>query len=606
MTFGRGAVRTIYRAAALGERGGAVLLLAPLALFLVAFYLVPLAGVLRQSLFDPAFTLDHYANLLRHPVYLKVVLNTLQISASAALACLLIGYPLAYGMTFLGPVWRVTLLTAVTLPFWISVLVRTYSWMIILGRYGVVNTFLQWAGLADGPLELMYNRLGVIVSLTYVLLPYTVLPLHSVMVGIDRDLIRAAESLGSTPWQSFRRVSLPLSLPGAAAGFLLTFIVGMGSYVTPALMGGRTDTVIAMSINAQLEMVNDWAFAGVLSVILLATVLVLLALCLRFVGLEILFGGGGQAAARFGRTALRKRFAALLGDDTAERLELAWEWATRRLARLGRAASLVIPARLRSLPWGRPLLPLACGLGIAFLIFPLCVIMPIAFSSDTVLRFPPQTMGLGLFETYFSSSAWMRATLNSLRVATPVMLLATVLGTLAAMGLRRLRGAARQAAFGVFLSPLIIPAIINAVAMYFFMAKLKLIGSVTGLVLAHLVVAVPFVVTVMTTTLQGVDPTLEHASSSLGAGRLRTFFHVTLPSIRSGLLTAAIFAFIASFDELIISLFVCGVRSVTLPKQMWDGIRDAMDPVIAAVAALLIMLAIGLTIVAALAKHRRA
>lgn len=244
-----------------------------------------------------------------------------------------------------------------------------------------------------------------------------------------------------------------------------------------------------------------------------------------------------------------------------------------------------------------------CVLVTIYLLVPLGVILPIAFSNDTILRFPPQSMGFGLFESYFNSGAWMRATLNSLRVAAPVVLLATVLGTLAAMGISRLKGAARQSAYGLFISPLVLPAIINAVAMYFFMAKLKLIGSITGLVLAHTVLAVPFVVIVMTTTLQGMDRSLEQASSSLGANPLRSFMHVTLPLVRPGLITAAIFAFIASFDELITALFISGARSTTLPKQMWDGIRDQMDPTIAAVSAGLIILALALMTAAGVARR---
>ncbi|WP_083456513.1 ABC transporter permease [Desulfosarcina cetonica] len=173
------------------------------------------------------------------------------------------------------------------------------------------------------------------------------------------------------------------------------------------------------------------------------------------------------------------------------------------------------------------------------------------------------------------------------------------------MGITRLRGSARQAAYGMFISPLILPAIINALAMYFFMAKLKLIGTITGLILAHTVLAVPFVIIVMTTTIQGMDQGLVWAGYSLGAGRLRTFIHITLPLIRPGLFIAGIFAFIASFDELIAALFISGARSTTLPKQMWDGIRDQMSPIVAAVAALLIILAMVFLGAVATIRHRK-
>lgn len=593
------------------RRWGAVLLAAPLAAYLTVFYLVPLCGVLLRSLFDPGFTIVHYTALWKQPVYLKVLLNTLEISFWTTAAAVLLGYPVAYGMTYFGPFWRTFLMAAVTLPFWISVLVRTYSWMIILGRFGVINNLLQGLGLTEAPLELMYNRCGVYLSLTYVLLPYAVLPMHSVMLGIDRSLLWAADSLGASPWQRMRRVFLPLTLPGVAVGFLLTFIVGAGTFVTPTLMGGPKDTVVAMSIESQMEIVNDWGFAATLGMILLVTVLLLFSLCLRFMGLESLFGTTNKHVAKHVKK--RRGMMGMLGETMADGIAARWSehaenilqrWIQRRHRAWGVFSSFM-PRFLRHIPWGSWPLKGFCALVAFYLIFPLGIILPIAFSNDSVLRFPPESMGLGLLGAYFSSSAWMRATLNSLRVAAPVSLLATTLGTLAAMGIARLRGNARQAAYGMFISPLILPAILNALAMYFFMARLKLIGTITGLILAHTVLAVPFVIIVMTTTIQGMDQGLVWAGYSLGAGRLRTFIHITLPLIRPGLFIAGIFTFIASFDELIAALFISGARSTTLPKQMWDGIRDQMSPIVAAVAALLIILAMVFLGVVATIRHRK-
>jgi putative spermidine/putrescine transport system permease protein len=172
------------------------------------------------------------------------------------------------------------------------------------------------------------------------------------------------------------------------------------------------------------------------------------------------------------------------------------------------------------------------------------------------------------------------------------MFLATLLGTLASLSLVRGKYRGKQFWYALILSPIIIPVIISAISIYFFFAKLKLIGTLGGLILAHTVLAVPYVVIVMTSTLKGFDERLEQASMNLGAGPVRTFFNITFPIIRPGMLTASLFAFIASFDELIGAMFICGVESITLPKQMWDGIRDEISPTIAAVAALLIFLTI--------------
>jgi ABC-type spermidine/putrescine transport system permease subunit I len=531
-------------------------------------------------------------------------------------------------MVFFGRIWRIILFAAVMLPFLISVLVRTYSWMIILGRFGVINNFLKWIGLIHTPMELMYNRIGVFIGLTYVLLPYAVLPMHSIMSGIDRDLLRAADSLGSTPLQKFYRIFLPLSFPGVAAGYLLSFIIGVGAFITPALMGGSKDTVIAISIDSQLEMVNNWGFASALSIVLLLTVLLLFSVCLRFTGMDALFGGlAGKVQppdydtasdydvstiickrslpGRMAHAVAKKlsdfflsgvKNLSLFTHAVAKRFSKQFEcvclFYTRHIHLTGEFLNNRLLDILHIELWTRWALFCFIAVIAVFLFFPLFVIIPIAFSGDRILRFPPQSMGLGLIKSFFSSDMWIRASLNSLYTATLVTILSTILGTLAAMGLVRDRMPGRQFLYGLFISPIILPAIVNAVAIYFFIAKLKLIGTITGLTLAHTVLATPYVIIVMTTTLQGVDVNMKQASHSLGAGWIQTFFYVTLPLIKPGLLTAGIFAFIASFDELITALFISGARSATLPKQMWDGIRDSMDPVIAAVVALLIIMAV--------------
>ena len=168
--------------------------------------------------------------------------------------------------------------------------------MIILGRYGVVNDLLMGIGWITNPLRLMYNRFGVYVGMVYVMLPYTILPMLSVMQGIDRNLMKAADNLGSTPWQSFWNVFFPLSLPGVGAGLLLTFIRCSGFFVTPSLMGSTRDTMIAMSIQTQLEEVINWGFASALSVVLLVIVLILFLdfrnpLLVLLTLLPLVFGG---------------------------------------------------------------------------------------------------------------------------------------------------------------------------------------------------------------------------------------------------------------------------------------------------------------------------
>ncbi len=239
-------------------------------------------------------------------------------------------------------------------------------------------------------------------------------------------------------------------------------------------------------------------------------------------------------------------------------------------------------------PWLKWLIGAAAMAVILFLVLPLTVIFPLSFSASPYLEFPPRGWSLQWYRRYVSGPGWLDATLLSLRVALATSLLATVIGTLAAFGFTRARFRGRNLLLAVMLSPILMPGIVVAVAIYFFYARVGLIGSPFGLILAHTVLATPFVVLTVTASLQVFDRSLELASMSLGGTPLYTFARVTLPLIRPGILSGAVFAFVTSFDELIIALFVSGTTSVTLPRRMWDGVRVELDPTIAAVAAVLI------------------
>ena len=246
----------------------------------------------------------------------------------------------------------------------------------------------------------------------------------------------------------------------------------------------------------------------------------------------------------------------------------------------------------RKLISGKWLFYLLCAIIFLFLILPIFVIIPISFSSARFLQFPPQGFSLQWYAEYFGSRNWISATLLSFKVGLLTMLFATFFGTLASLALVRGNFKGKKLIYGLLLSPLIIPVIIVAVALYYFFSEIHLIGSMWGLVMAHTCLALPFVVVNVTATLQGFDVTLERAALSLGASRLMTFIKVTFPLIRPGVLTGALFAFITSFDEVVIAIFISGSRTVTLPKQMWDGIRVSINPTISAVASLLILFSV--------------
>jgi len=245
-------------------------ILLPALLLLLVFFVYPLLGIAHRSVYKAGYTLESYRQIVRVPVYLDVILRTFRVSAMVTLACVALGYPLAYVLVSLRPRLARLLMILVVLPFFTSIIVRTYAWMVLLGSNGIVNTYLVASGLAAKPLPLLYNEAGVLLGMTYVLLPFMVLTLYSVMRSIDPALSRAAHSLGASRLGAFRRVFLPLSLPGLAGGTLLVFILGLGFFITPALMGGPSDVMIAMLIEREVEITLNWSFASALAVILLA------------------------------------------------------------------------------------------------------------------------------------------------------------------------------------------------------------------------------------------------------------------------------------------------------------------------------------------------
>lgn len=266
-----------------------LLLLVPILVFLTVFFLWPLVSMLLRSVTDPHPGLHQYLRLAAEPVYLQVMLVTFEIALYTTLGTLLLGFPLAYLLSGISKRSAALLMTIVIIPYFTSILVRTYAWMVLLGNEGVVNQVLMGLGLVDAPLKLMYNRLGVLIGMIYILLPYMVLSLYSVMRGIDRGLVRAAGSLGASRFAAFRRIFVPLSMPGVAAGCLLVFILSLGFFITPALMGSQRDAMISMIIEHQIETYFDWGFAAALSTVLLVVTLAAFFLYDRLVGLENLF-----------------------------------------------------------------------------------------------------------------------------------------------------------------------------------------------------------------------------------------------------------------------------------------------------------------------------
>ncbi len=266
-------------------RAGPALLVAPLVLYMLVFYALPLVSMLLRSVADPTWTLENYRRLLGDTVFLHVFWTTLRTAFVVTIGCLLLGYPVALALSRLERAAASVVLIIVLLPFWTSVLVRSYAWMVLLGRKGLVNETLIAAGLIDTPLKLLNTPFAVHIAMIHILLPYMILPIASVLRQIDGALPRAAAGLGAAPWRVFVQVVLPLSMPGVAAGVLLVFVLSLGFYITPALVGGPRDLMLSMLIAQQVDLLN-WPYAACLSATLLAATLLIIAVFQRLPGVR--------------------------------------------------------------------------------------------------------------------------------------------------------------------------------------------------------------------------------------------------------------------------------------------------------------------------------
>jgi ABC-type spermidine/putrescine transport system permease subunit I len=269
-----------------------ILFVAPLLIFMLAFYAIPVAEMLLRSVTEPGWTLAHYAALGSDTVFRNVFWTTLHTAVAVTAGTLLLGYPVALALTRARRTAGLVLVV-VLLPFWTSILVRSYAWMVLLGRRGVVNEALTAAGLIDHPLRILNTSIAVHIAMIHILLPYMILPVANALRQIDPSLARAAAGLGATPFRTFRQVILPLSMPGVAAGVLLVFVLSLGFYITPSLVGGPHETMLSMLIAQEVDQL-DWPTAAAVSATLLGTTLLIMLVFQRLPGIGSAFKVGAR------------------------------------------------------------------------------------------------------------------------------------------------------------------------------------------------------------------------------------------------------------------------------------------------------------------------
>ncbi len=270
-----------------------LVLMTPPTLLLVLFFILPMLVMasfsFRAGSFGPQrqmWTLEHYREFFQNATFQRLLWRSVLMSLETSIYCVILSYPVAYFLAFQAGEHRTVLLTLILVPAWTSFLLRVLAWKLLLGSEGIISSFLQWVGLLNEPRPiLLYSRTAVIVTLVYSWIPFVALPIFAALERIDRKLLEAAADLGCPPWQAFLRVTLPLSMPGVVAGFFFVFIPTLGEWVTPALLGGVDGVMYGNIIQSQFGQSLNWPMGALMSLVMLATMLLLIGILSRFVTL---------------------------------------------------------------------------------------------------------------------------------------------------------------------------------------------------------------------------------------------------------------------------------------------------------------------------------
>lgn len=546
-------------------------LVLPGVVFLAVFMVFPLGQIFSLAVSENgSFTTRFLAKAMSPGLYARILGNTFSVAFEVTLLCLLLGYPMACWLVGLtGRAQRVAAF-CLLLPFWTSALIKNFSWMVLLGRSGVIAQAAETLGIARAD-SLMYQHLTVVFAMTHTMLPLAVITMLPVLQQIDRRLISASMTLGASRGQSFWLVTMPLSMRGLSAAGLLVFVGALGFFVTPELLGGPRNAMIGQMIILQINEHQNWPQGSALALVLLVSAMLAVFVFDRLFGISTVAGSDGGRRKSAGR--MRK-----LGLGIADLLG-------KLTVAAGRWVPHAVAVRILN----------GYALALLFvLLLPILAFVPMAFASTTYLSFPPVGFSSRWFEEFARSQVWMGATVRSFAIGIAAGALAVTIGALAAVGLIRGRSKLSGAVFLLLLAPLIIPPIALSVAMFYLFARIGLVATDLGIIIGHCVIALPIVFVILLASFKGYDWRLNDVAMTLGASRWQTIRKIALPLLKGGLLAGFITGFLQSFEELTVALFLGGGLRSTLPRQMWDSILLQATPLIAAASVIVLAIVIAL------------
>jgi putative spermidine/putrescine transport system permease protein len=541
-------------------------LLAPVFLLLLLAFAIPLLNIVPEAFGGDAA--GRFLRIFGTSVYRTVIWTTVRISLEATAITLVVSFPLAWLLSRATGVKALLLGLLVLVPFLTNVLVRTFAWVAILGQHGLVNATLLSLGLISEPLPLLFSEPAVVLALAQCSISMMVFALVPVLRRIDGRILLAAHTLGANPLRAWIGNVVPLAIRGIQSGVIIIFLFTMASFIAPAFLGNQRQQMLAQVIQSEIDTGADWALAAALGITLAVTatiIVVALSMMARF----------------FSRWQRPRRLPAPSAQQQALKVDKAL---LRQPVALPKS-SLQFPAFWR---FGARLAEPAylCIISV-FILLPLVVLIPVSFSSADVLIFPPPGYSMQWFEKVLGSPGWIAAALTSLRIGAATCVATLVLAILTVLGFGR-HSRFQGAAEAVVLSPMTVPAVVYALGAYLTFARVGLVDTETGIIIAHTVLIFPVVYLVASATYSSIDPWLSRAAASLGANPWRIFCTIIFPLLRPALAIGALLAMLLSFDESVASIFLSNLRVTTLPRKLWDGIRFDSSPEPAAVSVVLL------------------
>lgn len=552
------------------------ILMSPYLLYMAVFFAIPVIYMFLVSFYtnvstgtmEAAFTLQNYVTVFTTDLYVKTLRLTVEISLISTLISILISYPIAYFIVFSSWKHSKALILAAIAPMLVGNVVRAFGWYALMDQSGLVNQLINVFGIEY---TLLNTKPGLIIAISSVLLPFSVLILLSNLFSIDQDLLEAGRSLGGNPLQIFAFVTLPLSLPGIIGATLISFVLTMGTFATAVFIGMPQVPMLGPYIYQVAAAGLNWPLGAALSFVLLAVSLTLVVIYSRLMDV-----GSSRQGVQF----------SLISDESA---------------RIGRERTFSFAGLLKALPFdtrivgtltlGNVLLRSLLVAAFVFLLIPVIFAVMVSFSQGLYV-IPPETPTLEWYGAILESGRWVDSFVVSFQYSIIATLIALVLSFSAAYTIGRFDFRLKQAISSATFLPLIIPQLILGIALLIFLNTFGLVGNIVGLSIAVAVYATPFSTQSLLIAMENFDDQLEEAAQMLGADEIQTFLRVTVPCLLPGIVSAAILAFIISFSNLQIAVFIQGPGVVPVPVRIYSQMQFGATPVIAAVATVNIIMTI--------------